>query len=225
MKIGVIAALTSGLIGVIITGLLLFVPAGTFNYWQAWVFIAIFSITTTVPNIYLAVRQPDTLRRRLSAGPTSETRPVQKLASIGYVLIFAVVAVISALDHRFGWSQVPAWVVVVGEVLVAIGLFIAMLAILQNKFAASRVTVEDDQRVVSTGLYGFVRHPMYFGLLIMMIGAPLALDSYWGLVPFLPGVALFAVRILDEEKLLRSELSGYKYYAFRVRSRLVPYVW
>jgi protein-S-isoprenylcysteine O-methyltransferase Ste14 len=225
MKIGVLAALTSGLIGAVITGLLLFLPAGTFHYWQAWVFMAIFSITTTVPNIYLAMRQPDTLRRRMRAGYKAETRPVQKAASVGYFAIFGAVAVLSALDHRFGWSNVPTSVVWAGQALVAVGLLLAMLAVLQNRFAASRVAVESDQRVVSTGMYGFVRHPMYLGLLIMMIGAPLALDSYWGLTLFLPGVVLFAVRILDEEKLLRADLPGYDYYAFRVRSRLVPGIW
>lgn len=225
MKIGVVAALISGLIGVVVIGLLLFGSAGTINYWQAWVFIAIFAVTTTVPNVYLALRQPEVLQRRMQSGPASETRPVQKLISIGYFAFFGAVAVISALDHRFGWSQVPPWAVVAGEVLVAVGLFVAMAAVLQNRFAASRVIVEEDQRVVSTGLYGVVRHPMYMGLLIMMAGAPLALDSFWGLLPFVPGVLLFAARILDEEKLLNSELAGYKYYAFRVRSRLVPYVW
>jgi len=225
MKIGVLAALLSGLIGAIITAVLLFVPAGTFNYWQAWVFIAIFSVTTTVPNIYLAVRQPDALRRRMRAGPTSETRPVQKLVTVGYFAFFGVVVVLSALDHRFGWSSVPTWAVIAGEVVMFVGLLIAMAAVLQNRFAASRVAVEEDQHVVSTGLYGIVRHPMYLGLLIMMTGAPLALDSFWGLVPLPPGIALFVVRILDEEKLLRSELKSYDYYAFRVRKRLVPGVW
>lgn len=225
MKIGVVAALLSGLVGVVVTGVLLFGSAGTFHYWQAWVFIAIFAVMTTAPNIYLAARAPDVLQRRLRSGPSAETRPVQKLISVGYFVFFAAVAVISALDHRFGWSQVPLWVVFVGQALVAVGLVIAMVATMQNKFAAARVTVEDDQRVVSTGLYGLVRHPMYFGLLIMMIGAPLALDSFWGLTPFIPGVAVFAFRILDEEKLLNAELPGYKYYAYRVRRRLVPYMW
>lgn len=226
MKIGgVLAAVISGLVGIVVTGVLLFVTAGTFNYWQAWVFIAIFSITTTAPNIYLALQRPDDLRRRMNAGPTSETRPVQKLASAGYFVLYAAVTVVSALDHRFGWSNVPTWAVGLGAALVAIGLFVAMLAILQNSFAASRVTVEERQRVISTGMYGVVRHPMYLGLLIMMIGAPLALDSFWGLVLIAPALGLFAVRILDEEKLLRADLKGYDYYAYRVRTRLVPYLW
>jgi protein-S-isoprenylcysteine O-methyltransferase Ste14 len=225
MKVGVLAALFSGLVGIVVTSVLLFGVAGTVHYWQAWVFIAIFAVVTTAPNVYLAVRQPDVLERRLRSGPAAETRPVQKLISIGYLLLFAAVAVVSALDHRLGWSQVPTWLIVIGDVVVAIGLFLAMLAVIQNRFAAARVIVEEDQRIVSTGLYGFVRHPMYFGLLIMMLGAPLALDSLWGLVVFIPLVALFAVRIVDEEKLLADELPGYKYYAYRVRNRLVPYVW
>jgi protein-S-isoprenylcysteine O-methyltransferase Ste14 len=225
MKVGVLAALFSGLVGIVVTSVLLFGVAGTVHYWQAWVFIAIFAVVTTAPNVYLAVRQPDVLERRLRSGPAAETRPVQKLISVGYLLLFAAVAVVSALDHRLGWSQVPTWLIVIGDVVVAIGLFLAMLAVIQNRFAAARVIVEEDQRIVSTGLYGFVRHPMYFGLLIMMLGAPLALDSLWGLVVFIPLVALFAVRIVDEEKLLADELPGYKYYAYRVRNRLVPYVW
>ncbi len=119
MKIGVVATVVSSLFGILITGVLLFLPAGTFNYWQAWVFIAMFAVIPSIPNLYLAMRRPDVLRRRMKAGPTSETRPVQKLVSIGYFVFFAVVAVISALDHRFGWSSVPAWVVVLGQVLVA----------------------------------------------------------------------------------------------------------
>jgi protein-S-isoprenylcysteine O-methyltransferase Ste14 len=224
MKV-LLQALAASLFGIIVMGLLLFLPAGTFNYWQAWVFIAIFTVATTCPNIYLAMRRPEVLRRRLQAGPAAETRPAQRLASIGYFVFFAAVAVVSALDHRFGWSTVPTAVVVLGDVMVAVGLGIAMLAILQNSFAASRVTVESGQNVVSTGLYGFVRHPMYFGLLIMMIGAPIALDSYWGFVLLVPGLAVFALRILDEEKLLRAELGGYADYTEKVRARLVPYVW
>jgi protein-S-isoprenylcysteine O-methyltransferase Ste14 len=224
MKI-LLQALAASLFGIIIMGLLLFLPAGTFNYWQAWVFIVIFTVATTCPNIYLAVRRPEVLRRRLRAGPTAETRPAQRIASIGYFMFFAAVAVVSASDHRFGWSTVPTTVVVLGDVLVTMGLGIAMLAILQNSFAASRVAVESGQSVVSTGLYRFVRHPMYSGLLIMMIGAPIALDSYWGLVPLVPGLVVFAIRILDEEKLLLAELGGYAGYTEKVRARLVPYVW
>lgn len=224
MKNGIRVAVGS-LIGVVVLGLLLFLPAGTLGYWQAWVFIALFTAAITGQNVYLAVRRPEVLHRRLRSGPTAETRPVQKLASVGYVVVFAVMAVVSALDYRFGWSQVPVAVVVVGEILVATGLGFAVFAVLQNSYASANVVVGSGQEVVSTGLYGLVRHPMYLGVLIMMIGAPLALGSYWGLVMVAPTVAVVAIRIADEEKLLSGDLAGYSDYTRKVRHRLVPYVW
>lgn len=221
----IVALTVSSVLGFVFMGALLFLPAGTFAYWQAWVFIAIFAVLTTVPNAYLAVRRPDVLQRRMHAGPTAETRPAQKFASVGFLVQFVAVALVSAFDHRFGWSTVPTAVVVLGQVLVAVGLGIAMTVILVNSYAAANVTVESGQGLVSTGLYGFVRHPMYFGVLITMVGCPLALDSLWGLVVLVPALVVFAVRILDEEKLLRSDLAGYPEYTEKVRYRLVPYVW
>lgn len=133
--------------------------------------------------------------------------------------------VFSALDHRFGWSSVPAWLSLLGDVLVATGLGIAMLVVIQNSYAAATVTVEAGQTVVTSGLYRFVRHPMYTGNVIMMIGIPLALGSYWGLLFVVPGTALLALRIFDEEKLLLQELPGYPDYTQKVRYRLAPYLW
>jgi protein-S-isoprenylcysteine O-methyltransferase Ste14 len=222
---GIAAALAVGIFALVLFAVLLFLPAGTLNYWQAWVFIAIFIVTTTGPNIYLAMRRPEVLRRRLSAGPRAETRPAQKVISVGYIATFLALLLISALDYRFGWSQVPTTVAVLGDALLAVGLGIAMLAVLQNSYAAARVTVESDQKVVSTGIYGMVRHPMYFGALIAMVGTPLALGSYWGLVVLIPGIVVLVFRILDEEKVLRQELDGYRDYTDKVHARLVPYVW
>jgi len=120
---------------------------------------------------------------------------------------------------------VPTTVCLVGDVLVAIGLGIAMLVVIQNSYAAANVTVESDQDVITTGLYGLVRHPMYTGNVIMMAGIPLALGSYWGLMLLIPGIAVLAIRIRDEEELLTHELTGYREYTDQVRYRLVPYVW
>jgi protein-S-isoprenylcysteine O-methyltransferase Ste14 len=212
-------------LGLIAFGLLLFVPAGTFNYWQAWVFLAVFTATSVGPSVFLLMKHPEVLRRRMRAGPMAETRPVQRFASSGIVLLFAALLVISALDHRHGWSPVPAVVSVGGDALVALGLGIAMLVVVQNSYAAATITVEADQKVVSTGLYGFVRHPMYFGALIMWVGISLALDSYWGLATLIPVLIVLAARIMDEEKVLREELAGYSEYTQKVRHRLVPYVW
>lgn len=224
MSIGV-KTIGSSLFGLVLFGLLLFVPAGTFNYWQAWLFIAVFAATTAGPSTYWALRRPEVLRRRMNAGPAAETRTAQKIIATGLQLWFIALLVVSALDHRFGWSQVPTPVVLFGDVLVVIGLGIALLVVQQNSYAAANITVETDQRLVSTGLYGLVRHPMYFGALIMTVGIPLALGSYWGLLCMILGLIVLAYRILDEEKMLRQELDGYLEYTQKVHSRLLPYVW
>ncbi len=210
---------------IVFFGLLLFWPAGTFDYWQAWVFTAVFVVGTMIPTIYLAVAYPDAFRRRTRSGPFAETRMVQKLINVGITLAVVAVGVVSALDHRFGWSTVPTAVVVVGNVLVLAGLGLAELVVIQNNYAAATITVEAEQPVVSSGLYGLVRHPMYVGALIMMVGMPLALASYWALLTIVPGVLVFVARISDEEKALRQELDGYEEYTEKVHYRLVPGVW
>jgi protein-S-isoprenylcysteine O-methyltransferase Ste14 len=224
MKTSVQTAFTS-VIGLVAFGLLVFLPAGTFDYWRGWAFIAVFAAATLIPSVYLAVKNPEALRRRMQAGPGAETRPVQKLIIAVALLSVGAMIVLSALDFRFGWSAVPAAVSVVGLVLVAVGLTIAMLVTIQNGYAAANVKVESGQRLASTGWYGFVRHPMYFGNIILMIGAPLALGSYWALLIVIVGLAVLALRINDEEVLLKQELAGYREYMDKVHYRLVPYVW
>lgn len=221
----VLQALAASLFGLIFFGVFLFWPAGTFDYWQAWVFIAFFGAVSLGPSVYWALRKPEVLRRRMHAGPMAETRTAQKIAVAGTIAMVIAVLVVSALDHRFGWSQVPTPVVVLGEILVAVGLGIAMLVVSQNNYAAATITVEAEQTVISAGLYGLVRHPMYAATLLMIAGMPLALDSYWGLVTLVPAVAVLAFRINDEEKMLRQELDGYSDYTEKVHYRLVPGVW
>lgn len=217
--------LAATLAGFLFFGILLFVPAGTLHYPQAWVFIAVFTASSLVPSGYLAVRDPAALQRRLKAGPTAETRPVQKVLMVGTIAAVTAMLVVSALDHRFGWSSVPMTVVVVGLVLVALGLVLAQLVVIQNSFAAATITVEEGQPLVSTGLYSVVRHPMYVGALVMLTATPLALDSYWGLLVVLVAVPLLVVRIVDEERLLVEQLPGYRDYTRKVRYRLVPGLW
>jgi protein-S-isoprenylcysteine O-methyltransferase Ste14 len=215
----------STILGLAAFGLMLFLPAGTFDYWQAWVFVAMFALTTWIPSVYLLRHNPAALTRRLRAGPFQESRMVQKLIASAAFLSMIGIIVFSALDHRFGWSPVPATLSLVGDVLVAIGLSVAMAVIIQNGYAAANITVETEQKLVSTGLYGLVRHPMYTGNVIMMVGIPLALGSYWGLVFVIPGLVVLTLRIQDEEELLTHELSGYREYAQQVNYRIVPYVW
>jgi protein-S-isoprenylcysteine O-methyltransferase Ste14 len=204
---------------------LVFVPAGTFAYWRGWAFIAVFAAATLLPSFYLAMTNPAALRRRMHAGPTAETRPLQKvIITLAFVAMAAMIAV-SALDFRFGWSAVPPAVSVIGDALVATGLLVAMLATIQNGYAAANINVETEQRVVSRGLYSVVRHPMYLGNVVLMLGVPLALGSYWALV-FVPvGIAVLTARILDEERVLTAELCGYGDYMRTVRYRLVPLIW
>jgi len=215
----------SAALGLVAFGLMLFLPAGTVHYWQAWVFLAVFTVMSLFPGVYLLRKDPAVVERRMRAGPKAETRPVQKVVTSAISLLFAALLVFSALDHRFGWSAVPPAVSLIGDALVAIGLGIAIFTVYQNNYAARNITVEEGQTVISTGLYGTVRHPMYMGSMIMLAGIPLALDSYWGLVVLVPILIVFVVRIMDEEKLLTQELVGYREYTGTVHHRLVPYVW
>ena len=224
MGIGVRATMQS-VIALLAFGVLLFVPAGTLHYWQAWVFLAVFTIASLYSAVYLFRKNPAVVERRMRAGPKAETRPVQKVVTSAISIVFIALLVFSALDHRFGWSPVPPAVSLIGDALVAIGLGIAIFTVNQNSYAAANIAVEETQTVTSTGLYGIVRHPMYMGGLIMFAGIPLALDSCWGLAVLVPVVIAVVVRIADEEKLLNQELAGYREYASKVHHRLVPYVW
>jgi protein-S-isoprenylcysteine O-methyltransferase Ste14 len=214
-----------GLVQSVAFGLMLFLAAGTFNYWQAWVFLVVAALSTSIPSCYLLRTNPVALQRRMRAGPTAETRVVQKVLIVGGYLSLAATFVVSVLDHRFGWSPVPTAICLVGDVLVAVGIVVQMLVVVQNSHAAATVRVEAGQTLISTGLYGLVRHPMYTGNVIMMIGIPLALGSYWGLVFVVPGLIVLALRVRDEEKLLQEELDGYREYTRKVRYRLVPCMW
>ena len=161
----------------------------------------------------------------MQAGPVAETRPLQKIIITFAFLAMGAIIVVSALDFRLGWSSVAPAVSVIGAVVVAVGLLIAMFTTVQNGYAAANINVESDQKVVSTGFYAMVRHPMYFGNIVLMVGTPLALGSYWGLLFVIPGLIGLAVRILDEEKVLAQQLTGYTDYLQRVHYRLVPGVW
>ncbi|MUL66835.1 hypothetical protein BOO86_20340 [Mycobacterium sp. CBMA 234] len=218
-------ALGSAVFGTLFFVVLLCGPAGTIHYWQAWVFIAVFMLATMGPSMYLAIKHPDALARRMHGGPSAETRPVQKFVMWAIFASVAATGVVSALDWRFGWSHVPTAVVILGNVVVAVSLVAAQVVVIQNNFAGASITVEAGQPVISTGLYGIVRHPMYICALIMMVATPPALGSYWGLAPVLVSVPVLMARIFDEEKMLHAELPGYDAYALKVRYRLLPYVW
>ena len=217
--------LRTTIIGLVVFGILIFGPAGTLAYWQGWAFIAVFSISTTIIGVYLALKDPALLERRMKVGPAAETRPAQKIIISLSFMVFLVLVVASALDHRFGWSHVPAWISVLGNVLVALGLMIDLRVFRENSYGASTIERMDGQQVIATGPYALVRHPMYAGVLIMVLGIPLALGSWWGLLIVPATIPILQLRIFDDEKMLRSELAGYGAYADRVRYRLVPGLW
>ncbi|MFD2053115.1 methyltransferase family protein [Mesorhizobium calcicola] len=220
-----IRTLKSAVVGLLVLGAIVFVPAGTLTYWQGWSFIVVFAISTNIIGVYLALRNPALLERRIKAGPAAETRPLQKVL-IAVAFSAAILLVIfSVLDYRFGWSHVPAWVSVFGNVLVALGLMIDLRVFGENSYGASTIEKMEGQKVISTGPYALVRHPMYVGVLVLVVGAPLALGSYWGLLFLLLNVPILVLRVLDEEKMLQSDLDGYTDYMRAVRYRLIPGLW
>jgi protein-S-isoprenylcysteine O-methyltransferase Ste14 len=206
-------------------GLLLFVPAGTIHYWQAWSYLGIFFGASLVTTLYLMKRDPALLERRLSAGPAAETRSSQKIIMLAVSTGFIALLLVPAMDYRFGFSRVPLIGVLVGDLLVAIGFTFIFRVCRENTFASATIEVADGQRVISTGPYAIVRHPMYASALLYLIGTPLALASYWGLIALVCMLPFLIWRLLDEERLLAKELPGYTDYQKEVRFRLVPGVW
>jgi protein-S-isoprenylcysteine O-methyltransferase Ste14 len=161
----------------------------------------------------------------MKVGPTAEKEPSQKIIILFALLGFITLLVFPALDHRFGWSLVPPYGSVAGDALVALGFILTFVVIRQNNYAASTIQVVEGQKVVSTGLYAYVRHPMYAGVLPMIVGMPLALGSWWSLFGLVLVVPAIIWRLLDEEKFLHKNLRGYTEYTKKVRYRLIPFIW
>lgn len=205
--------------------LFLFAPAGSFNFWQAWVYSIIYVVSSATITFYLWKTNPELLARRVNAGPGAEKEKIQKITHFFVILLFITFLVISAFDHRFGWSHVPFYIVVLGDVLVVSGFFLLFLVFKENAFASSIVEVTTNQKVITTGPYSIVRHPLYVSCLIIMLGTPLALGSWWSLLTFIPLTLVIIWRLLDEEMFLSKNLQGYTEYCQRVRYRLIPFLW
>jgi len=213
---------TQSLLFLFVLGALLFLPAGTFDYWEAWAFLAVFIACNLPITIWVAINDPQLLERRMRAGPTAEKEKSQKIIVTIAFLAFAGELLIPALDHRFGWSDVPTFIVILGNALIVISYIGFYFVFRENTYGAATIRVEENQRVISTGPYSIVRHPMYAAALILMLGIPLALGSWWGLLALVPGVPALVWRILDEERLLKRDLPGYAEYTQRMRFRLIP---
>lgn len=224
MSLNVKAWLSLFVLGVVM-GLLLFVPAGTVTYWQAWVYLSIFMGASFQTTLYLMRRDPALLARRMRGGPTAEKRTPQKLIMLVASAGFIALLVVSALDRRFGWSEVPLGVVILGDLLVLTGFYFIFLVYRENTYASAVIELAEDHQVISTGPYAVVRHPMYASALLYVMGTPLALGSYWGLAALAAMTPFLIWRLLDEEQLLARDLRGYREYQQKVRHRLVPFVW
>lgn len=209
----------------VILGGLLFLSAGGLGFWQGWVYWALFAIATGASTAYFLRHDPRLIERRRRAGPFAERRQRQKHIMVAAMVFSAGLIVVPGLDHRWLWSTVPVPLVLLADLAVALGYLIVFLTLKENSFAASTVTVEAEQKVISTGLYAQIRHPMYTGGSAMILATPLALGSYWGLLPAAALVATIVVRLLDEERFLLTDLNSYDTYCARVRYRLLPGIW
>ena len=208
-----------------VMGALLFFSAWTFNYWQAWVFLVMFGISTLLVTLYLMKNDRKLLEKRVDAGPGAEKEKNQKIIQSVSSIAFIVIFVLSAIDYRLAWSRVPSYISVAGDILVALGLLMVFFVFKKNSFTSAAIEVDIDQKVISTGLYALVRHPMYTGAIVMLIGIPPALGSWWGLLAVIWLILVIIWRLLDEERFLAKNLKGYVEYQNKVKYRLIPFIW
>jgi protein-S-isoprenylcysteine O-methyltransferase Ste14 len=204
---------------------LLFIPAWTLDYWQAWTFLAVYFVSSLAITLYLMKKDPKLLARRMSGGPSSEKETTQKIimsfASLGFICL----VVVPALDHRFAWSHMPPYAALAGDVLVVLGWLVIFFVFKENTFTSAIIELVPDQKVITTGPYALVRHPMYAGALVMLLGIPIALGSWWGSLVIVAMMPALIWRLVDEEKFLARNLPGYREYQKKVQYRLIPLVW
>jgi len=209
-------------LGIPFIALIILLPAGTWSYWQGWLYLVTLLLPMLVSTVYLFKNDPALLERRLRMREKENTQ--QKI--IGVLGVYFLLAfTLPGFDVRFGWSNVPAWVSILADGLVFVGYMITFWVLTVNSFLSRTVEVDANQRVVSTGPYAIVRHPMYFGVALLYIASPLALGSYWAILPALMILPLLAARILNEEDVLLRDLPGYAEYRQKVKYRLLPGIW
>lgn len=205
---------------IIVMGVLLFLPAGSFRFWQAWIFWLGSSVLMIFIAVYSYRKSPELLQRRLQfkeKKTTAKPPAFTYLSYLGYI--------IPGLDFRFQWSAVPVGIVIASNVMVFLGYILMIIVFNENRYASTIIQVEEKQQVISTGLYSIVRHPMYLGMLLIYLFAPLALGSYWAIMFFLLNIPYLVLRIKSEEKMLLQDLPGYREYCQKTRYRLLPSIW
>jgi protein-S-isoprenylcysteine O-methyltransferase Ste14 len=210
---------------ILVMASLLFAAAGTFDYWQAWTFLAVYFTASLAITLYLVQEDPALLARRMSGGPFAEKEPVQRIIMSFVSIGFIGLLVLPGIDHRLAWSRMPIHVTIVGDLLVVIGWLGIFLVFRENSFSSATIELAANQRVISTGPYALVRHPMYVSALVMLLGIPVALGSWWGVLIIAAILPALVWRLLDEERFLARNLPGYTAYQGRVRYRLLPLIW
>ena len=214
--------LVAFLSGLLITGAMLFVPAGTLAYRGAWLFISLLFAPILVMGVVLFVKNPELLSKRLEM---KEREKEQKGVVAWSGLLLVASFIVAGLDHRFGWSNVPTTIVIIASVVLLVGYALYAEVLRENVYLSRIVEVQEGQRVIDTGLYGIVRHPMYLAVTLLYLAIPLVLGSWWALLVMFPCVLLLAARIKNEEQVLHQGLPGYTDYTKRVRYRMIPWVW
>ena len=215
-------ALSKYVVGFLILSVFLFVPAGSLDYYNAWLFLALLFIPMLILGIVMIFKSPQLLKKRLN---TKEKQKTQKGVLVLSGIMFPLGFVICSLDFRFGWSTVPTWCVLISSLSLLLGYTLYAVVMKQNQYLSRTIEMQDDQKVIESGLYKIVRHPMYLSTILMFVPLPLILGSLWGLIPFGFYPIIIAVRIIDEEKFLTEKLLGYLEYKKKVKYRLIPYIW
>ncbi len=209
----------------LILGLALFIPAGSLSYWQAWVYLADWAVCVILITAYLIKNDRELLAGRVQAGPVAETQKNQKIIQSLASLCFISLFMIPGLDYRLGWSNVPPILSLIADGAVAVGFYIVFLTFKENSYTRATIEVSEKQKVIASGPYRVVRHPMYAGASVLLIFTPAALGSWVAEIFAVLLILVVAVRLLDEEKLLKRNLTGYPEYCQKVRYHLVPYLW
>lgn len=217
-----IRALLKFIVGFLLVGALIFIPAGSLTFVNGWVFIAALFVPMLILGAVLLVRSPELLEKRLKVG---EKQGTQKGVVVASGVLFLAGFVVAGLDFRFGWSHVPTWVVTVACAVLLVSYALYAEVMRENAYLSRTVEVQENQKVVDTGLYGIVRHPMYAVTVWLFLSIPVVLGSWWSLLCFVPYIAVIAVRIVNEEKVLAKGLDGYAEYKKRVKYRILPFVW
>ena len=217
-----IQAITKFIFGFLIIGLLLFIPAGTLNYWNAWLFISILFVPMLIVGIILMIKSPDLLRKRLNS---KEKESKQEILILLGGVMFICGFVVSGLNYRFNWIILPKWIIFIATIIFLLGYVLYAEVLRENMYLSRIIEVQENQKVIDTGLYGIIRHPMYSSTILLFLSIPLVLGSLFSFLIFLLYPTIIVKRIKNEEQVLEQGLKGYLEYKKKVKYRLIPFIW